>query len=114
MASCLALGEAMDQLVEVRPIGPYDPLSEPSLARELVQRYLVWDAYVAGARRVDVHPLILPRHLHAGAVRAAESVTRAVGLAAARAHTDDAERARYRLHPTIDALASASHDAGDN
>jgi glutathionylspermidine synthase len=110
----LLRGNSMQQLVEVRPIGPRDPLSEPSLQRELVQRYLVWDAYVGGARRVDVHPLVLSRDHHARAVRAAEEVTRAVGMAAWRAHDDADERARYALHPSVVALASASRAAGDD
>ena len=53
--------------VEVRPLSPSDPLSDPALRRELVDRYLVWDAYVAGARRVELHPLVLPRALHLSA-----------------------------------------------
>jgi hypothetical protein len=46
--------------IEVRPIGPTDPLAVPALGREVAGRYLIWDAFVAGVRRVDVHPLILP------------------------------------------------------
>src|SRR5262249_21381565 len=37
---------------EVRAIGRFDPLRDASLYRELTQRYLVWDAYVGGERRV--------------------------------------------------------------
>jgi len=103
----------MDQ-IEVRPIGPSDPLSDPFLRRELVQRYLVWDAYVAGARRVELHPLVLPRALHLKAVRAAEEVVRVVGDIAARAHDDADERARYRLPACVDALAAASRSSGDD
>ncbi|HEX8791516.1 MAG TPA: hypothetical protein VF765_11245, partial [Polyangiaceae bacterium] len=62
-------------VAEVVPIGA-DPLSDRSLARELATRFLVWDAFVAGRRRVDVHPLLLPRALHEAAVAAAESVVR--------------------------------------
>lgn len=104
----------MSELVEVRPIGPHDPLSEPSLRRELVERYLVWDSHVAGARRVDVHPLILSRTLHERAVRAAEEVCRVVGDVAWRAHRDSEERARYGLPSSVVALASASHESGDD
>ncbi|MGO8999920.1 MAG: glutathionylspermidine synthase family protein [Polyangiaceae bacterium] len=100
--------------VEVRTIGPSDPLSEPSLRRELVSRYLVWDAYVAGARRVDLHPLVLPRALHLSAVRAAEEVVRVVGAVAARAHDDLAERALYRLPQCAMDLAAASRQSGDD
>jgi glutathionylspermidine synthase len=103
----------MDQ-IEVRPIGPSDPLSDPSLRRALVERYLVWDAYVAGARRVDLHPLVLPRALHLRAVRAAEEVVRTVGDVAARAHDDASERARYGLPACVEALAAASRASGDD
>jgi glutathionylspermidine synthase len=99
---------------EVRPIGPdADPLAEPSLHRDLVRRYLVWDAFVAGARRVDLHPLLLPQDLHEAAARAAEDVVRIVGDVAFRAHDDAAERACYGLPASVVAMASASRDAGD-
>jgi glutathionylspermidine synthase len=101
-------------VIEVRPLGPRDPLAEPSLARDLAQRYLIWDAHVGGARRVDVHPLVLSQALHDAAVRAAEGVVRAVGAVAARAHDDAIERARYGLHADVTALAAASHRAGDD
>jgi glutathionylspermidine synthase len=100
--------------IEVRPIGPSDPLSDPSLRRALVERYLVWDAYVAGARRVDLHPLVLPHALHRKAVRAAEEVVRVVGAVAGLAHDDAAERARYRLPACVEALAGASRASGDD
>ena len=99
---------------EVRGLGRLDPLTDPSLFHELTQRYLVWDAYVGGERRVDVHPLVLSRALHDGAVAAAEGVVRAVGHACDRAHDDPEERARYDLHPEVLALAAASHAAGDD
>jgi len=99
--------------VQVRQLGRTDPLSDPSLFLELTQRYLVWDAYVGGERRVDVHPLVLSPELHAAAANAAESVVRVVGRVCERAHTDSLERARYRLHPEVLALAEASHGALD-
>jgi hypothetical protein len=100
-------------VAEVIPVGGADPLLEPSLARDLAQRFLVWDAFVGGRRRVDVHPLLLPAELHAAAVRAAEDVVRAVGTVAARAHGDEAERARYGFEDDVVRLAAASHAAGD-
>jgi glutathionylspermidine synthase len=99
--------------IEVVPVGGGDPLGDASLARELAQRFLVWDAFVAGRRRVEVHPLVLPRAMHEGAVRAAESVVRSIGRVAARAHEDPAERARYGFHEDVLRLAAASHAAGD-
>jgi glutathionylspermidine synthase len=78
-----------------------------------MQRYLVWDAFVAGARRVDVHPLVLSEALHANAVTAATEVMRFVGQVAWRAHDDAAERACYRVHPYVHQLAAASREGGD-
>ena len=98
---------------EVIALRSSDPLSIPSLARDLAQRYLVWDAYVGGQRRVDAHPLLLPAPMHEAAVRAAEGVTAAVGRVAAIAHVDEAERRVYRLHDDVHSLARASHEAGD-
>jgi Glutathionylspermidine synthase preATP-grasp len=98
---------------EVIALPTSDPLSIPSLARELAQRYLIWDAYVGGQRRVDAHPLVLPAALHEAAVRAAEGVTVAVGRVARMAHEDDAERLVYRLDEDTQHLARASYRAGD-
>ena len=98
---------------EVIALRSSDPLSIPSLARDLAQRYLIWDAYVGGQRRVDAHPLVLPAPMHEAAVRAAEGVTAAVGRVAAIAHEDQTERLVYRLHDDVHHLARASHEAGD-
>lgn len=104
---------AAASIAEVVPIGA-DPLSDASLARELATRFLVWDAFVAGRRRVDVHPLILPRALHDAAVAASEAVVREVGEVAGRAHVDASERARYGFDEDVLRLAGASHAAGDD
>jgi len=98
---------------EVVALPAGDPLSIPSLARDVTQRYLIWDAYVGGQRRVDAHPLVLPASMHEAAVRAAEGVTAAVGRVAAVAHDDKAERRVYRLHDDVHRLARASFQAGD-
>ncbi len=95
-------------------IGGGDPLRVPSLLRELEQRYLVWDAFVSGQRRVDVHPIVLSRELHERAVRASESVMRAVSAAASRAHADKDERALYHLPASAQRLAEASAFARDD
>jgi len=95
-------------------IGGGDPLRVPSLMRELEHRYLVWDAYVGGRRRVDLHPIVLPRALHERARAAAESVMHAVSTAASRAHRDPVERARYALPPSARRLAEASYAARDD
>jgi glutathionylspermidine synthase len=99
--------------VEVVPVGVTDPLREPSLARELAHRFLVWDAFVAGRRRVDVHPLLLPAALHEAAVRISEQVVRTVGRVAARAHDDESERARYGFEDDVVRLATAARAGGD-
>ncbi|HEY3819739.1 MAG TPA: glutathionylspermidine synthase family protein [Polyangiaceae bacterium] len=100
--------------IEVRLAGSRDPLSDPALACQLSQRYLIFDAYLAGVRRVEVHPLFLPREMHEAAARAAERVVATVGRVTARAHVDPAERARYGLSEDSTRLASASHESGDH
>jgi hypothetical protein len=100
-------------MLEVVPACTADPLNDPSLARELAQRFFVWDAFVGGRRRVDVHPLLLSQAMHDAAVRAAEGVVRVVGRVASQAHGDATERARYGFDPDTLRLARASHQAGD-
>jgi hypothetical protein len=99
--------------IEVVALPGPDPLASRFLSRELVERYLIFDAYVAGERRVDLHPLLLSPELHAAAVATATGVARAVGAVARRAHDDADERARYGLPDSIVGLAAASHAAGD-
>src|SRR5439155_17070477 len=94
-------------------VGDGDPLEDPSLARELAQKYLIWDAFVGGQRRVDVHPLVLSYELHEAARAAAEGVVRTIGRVAGLAHEDAKERAVYNFHPDVTRLASASR-AGDD
>ena len=99
--------------MKVVSIGGGDPLRAPTLLRELETKYLVWDAFVAGQRRVDLHPIVLPRALHERAVHVAESVMRDVSKVASRAHADPAERALYALPPSAQRLAEASSHARD-
>ena len=98
----------------VHKLANADPLAAPELARSLADDWLIFDPYVAGERRVDLHPLMLPRHLHRAASAAAEDVVRVIDAAAARAFADGDEAARYRVHPNVAALARASHAAGDD
>jgi hypothetical protein len=113
-------GDALMHAIEVLPVRSIaaDPLAEPSLARDLAQRYFLWDAFVAGQRRVDVHPLLLPVEMHAAAMSAAEGVVRAVSRVAelafgdAPAHTS--ERDRYGFDADVLRLAAASRAAGDD
>lgn len=94
--------------VRLAPLPLADPLSLPDLARSLQYDHLVWDAFVAGKRRVDLHPLVLSEAAHEEArriaVRAVELVSRA---------PSDEERALYKLHPDVERLASAARTAGD-
>jgi glutathionylspermidine synthase len=91
-----------------------DPLSAPTMIRDLAQQYFIFDAYVAGERRVDLHPIILSPAMHWSAVNAAEAVGRLVGRATARAHQDPEEAARYGFEEDTLRLARASHLAGDD
>ncbi len=100
--------------IEVVPISGSDPLREPSFARDLAQRFLVWDAFVGGKRRVEIAPLLLSHALHEAATRAAEDVVRAVGRVAELAHADPHERAHYGFDDDTLLLAAASHRAGDD
>ena len=100
--------------IEVVPIAGVDPLEAPSFARDLAQRFLVWDAFVGGKRRVEVTPLLLPHAMHRAAMRAAEEVVRAVGRIADLAHTDPSERALYGFDCDTLLLAAASRASGDD
>jgi hypothetical protein len=105
--------EAHAREAEVRALGRPDPLSDPVLSRELREKYLVWDAFFAGERRVDVLPLVLSPRLHRGAVAAAEGVVGAIDAAARHAHEDPEEAARYGHHPDVARLIRASWNGGD-
>ena len=104
----------MSNDVEVRALAAADPLADPALFRELSRRYLIWDPYFAGQRRVDLHPLVLSAAMHASAVRAAEGAALAIAEVAALAHREADERARYGLADDVRRLASASFHAGDD
>lgn len=97
----------------VEPLACADPLALPSFERQLQHEWLVWDAWVGGRRRVDLHPLMLTASAHRRAVHVAERAWSLVADAAGRAARAPEERARYRLHPDVDRLAKAARDAGD-
>lgn len=94
--------------VEIAPLPIADPLALPALARSLQYDHFVWDAFVAGKRRVDLHPLFLSEAAHEEAKRVA---VRAVELVSRP--PPEAERALYKLHPDIERLAAAAQSAGD-
>lgn len=97
----------------VEPLAVADPLGLPSLEHELQHGWLVWDAWVAGRRRVDLHPFVLSGAAHRDAVNVAQRAWSLVSDSAARAAAEPAESARYRLHPDVERLAAASRTAGD-
>ncbi len=100
--------------IEVLALPSREPLTNPWLSRELVERYFIFDAFVGGERRVDLHPLVLSPELHAAAVQAATVVVRAIGAVAALAHAEPAEQRRYGLPDSVMRLAAAAHRAGDD
>lgn len=99
---------------ELRLLDVDEPLDDPALARELTQRYFVFDAFVAGQRRVDLHPLVLSAAAHRNAVEVAERVAREIDAIAERAFDDDSEAQRYGFSDDVLTLARASHGAGDH
>lgn len=98
---------------EVRALPAANPLSDESLLRELTQRFFLFDPFVAGERRVDIHPLVLDAGLHEQAVAVAEGIVRLVDHTAERAHESAGEAAHYRLPPGARRLAQASWSGGD-
>ena len=100
--------------MRVVPVASADSLLNPSLARDLAEKYFLWDAFVGGRRRVEVCPLLLSPELHAAAVQAAEDVVRVIGRVAAGAHEDLHERAHYGFDEDTLRLAAASHASGDS
>jgi hypothetical protein len=99
--------------VRVAPLQHHDPLSHPELALELQQKWMVWDAFCAGKRRVDLHPIVLSAEAHANAIAVATRAANLVWRAGDRAAADPVERARYRFHADTERLAAAARAAGD-
>jgi Glutathionylspermidine synthase preATP-grasp len=99
--------------MRVVPVTAADPLLDPSLAREVAQKYLLWDAFVGGQRRVEVCPLLLSTSMHAAAVQVAEDVVREIGRVTAVAHEDAGERAHYGFDGDTLRLAASSRASGD-
>jgi hypothetical protein len=89
-----------------------DPLALPGLEQELLHRWLVWDAWTAGKRRVDLHPIVLSQAAHRAAIAVASEAFALVAAAGENALGDPGERARYRFHPDVEQLASAARTGG--
>jgi hypothetical protein len=100
-------------VIRIEPLACADPLASRAIFLELEHRYLVWDAWTRGRRRVDLHPLVLSPDAHAECVHVARDAWALVERAAARAAADPVERARYGLHEDVERLASAAREAGD-
>ncbi len=91
-----------------------DPLAMPGVSRALAHDYFIWDAFLGGQKRVDLHPLVIGPELAERAERTAALVVKAIDAIANVALESDAEAARYRLAPEVAMLASASHEGGES
>jgi hypothetical protein len=99
--------------VGVRSLSVGDPLGDRALFAALTKDFLIWDAFVGGKRRVDVHPLVLGAKLHESAVRTAEEAWCVVGHVADLAHQEPEELRLYGLSSDAVALACAARRGGD-
>jgi len=104
---------ATAQPIRVASLGVREPLGNPLLEQALARSYLIFDAYVSGARRVDLHPVILTPEQHQQAVTCATTTARLISSVAARAHEDEAEAQCYGFCSDVRRLASASWRGGD-
>lgn len=100
-------------MIAVRALPLSDPLASPELWHALRHEHFVWDAYVAGERRVDLHPLVLSPEAHADAQSAVRTTLRALAYTKALAFASESERRTYGLAPSVAHLARASHAASD-
>jgi hypothetical protein len=101
------------RFVNVEPLACAEPLLLPSLESELQHKWLVWDAWVGGRRRVDLHPVVLTPAAHRQAAHVASRAWSLVAAAADRASSDPDERAHYHLHADVERLAKAARAGGD-
>lgn len=100
-------------MIAVRALPLSDPLTSPELWHALRHEHFVWDAYVAGERRVDLHPLVLSPEAHADALAAVRTTLYALAHTKALAFGSDSELGTYGLAPTAARLARASYAAND-
>ncbi len=106
--------ESPQPTISVASLGVREPLSNPILEQALAKNYLIFDAYVSGERRVDLHPIVLSAKQHADAVLCAVSTAQLVSQVAARALCGRQEAARYGFSDSVMRLAQASHTSGDH
>lgn len=91
-----------------------DPLAMPGVSHALAHDYYIWDAFLAGQKRVDLHPLVIGPELAERAERTAALVVKSIDAVANVALESDAEASLYRLAPEVGMLASASHAGGES
>jgi hypothetical protein len=100
-------------MIAVRALPISDPLTSPELWHALRHEHFVWDPYVAGERRVDLHPLVLSPEAHADALSAVRTTLRALAYTKELAFTSESELRTYGLAPMAARLARASYAAND-
>lgn len=105
--------EASADSIRVAALRSREPLGNPLFEQALSQRYLIFDAYVSGERRVDLHPLLLSPSVHQQAVECAETAARLITEVAARALFDETEAQCYGFSDDVRRLASASSSGQD-
>lgn len=110
----LASTEPRSSAISVASLGVREPLANPILEQALAKNYLIFDAYVSGERRVDLHPIVLSHNQHALAVECAVSTAKLVSQVAARALSDNQEASQYGFSDSVMRLAAASHAARDH
>ncbi len=100
--------------IRVAPLGVRDPLGNPLFEQALARSYLIFDAYVSGERRVDLHPIVLSAPQHQEAVTCATTTAKLISQVAALAHDDEAEARCYGFSDDVRQLAAASWQARDS
>lgn len=101
-------------MARVVPLPCEDPLAMPGISQSLAHDYFIWDAFLAGQKRVDLHPLVIRPELAERAERTALLVVKSIDAVAAVALESDEESSLYRLAPEVAMLASASHAGGES
>lgn len=109
----IPLAQLGPERICVEPLALRDPLSHPLFERELAQRYFLFDAWVEGSRRVNLHPLLLSRELHRQAISAASAAAQLIDHVADLALRDAHEARCYGFCADVLRLAQAAQQAGD-
>lgn len=99
--------------IRVAPLGVRDPLANPVFEQALARSYLIFDAYVSGERRVDLHPIVLTPQQHEQAVLCATTTAKLIAEVASFANESETESACYGFASDVRRLATASWKARD-